>query len=290
MQNDLRKYKIDYSHCPMIKGSGCPVATIILNSSNGSRTIVYHNQGLPDLTLEIFEQLNLEEYSWIHFEGRNTDVVLLVIQYIQSYNNSLNSTSDRMPITISAEFENPSLELMDLLPYVDVAFVSKDFVKNLGFNNMSEVIRNIDQDIKNAIICAWAEEGAIARAPCGAIVQSPAFPPEKVIDTLGAGDTFNAAVIYYLNKSKVEFMRKYKEEAASTSDTNQTEDNVSDNGTAFKRDIEENLGPESLGYDRLKFITETVLRKAIKIGCRIAGAKVGLRGYDNLDVISSDIL
>ncbi|XP_071553782.1 ketohexokinase isoform X1 [Temnothorax nylanderi] len=290
MQNDLRKYKIDYSHCPMIKGSGCPVATVILNSSNGSRTCVYHNQGLPELTLEIFEQLNLEEYSWIHFEGRNTDVVLPVIQYIQSYNNSLNSMSDRMPITISAEFENPRLELMDLLPYVDVAFVSKDFVKNLGFNNMSEVIHNIDQDIKNAIICAWAEEGAIARTPCGAIVQSPAFPPEKVIDTLGAGDTFNAAVIYYLNKSKVEFMRKYEEEAASTSDTNQTDDNVSDNGTAVKRDIEKNLDPESLGYDRLKFITETVLQKAIKIGCRIAGAKVGLRGYDNLDVISSDIL
>ncbi|TGZ53961.1 Uncharacterized protein DBV15_03565 [Temnothorax longispinosus] len=260
--------RIDYSHCPMIKDSGCPVATIILNSTNGSRTIVYHNQGLPDLTQEIFEQLNLEEYSWIYFE---------------SYNNSLNSMSDRMPITISAEFENPSIELMDLLPYVDVAFVSKDFVKNLGFNNMSEVIHNIDQDIKNAIICAWAEEGAIARAPCGAIVQSSAFPPEKVIDTLGAGDTFNAAVIYYLNKSKVEFMHKYKEEAASTSDTNQTEDNVSDNGTAVKRDIEENLDPESLGYDRLKFITETVLQKAIKIGCRIAGAKVGLRGYDNLD-------
>ncbi|XP_071553783.1 ketohexokinase isoform X2 [Temnothorax nylanderi] len=270
--------------------SGCPVATVILNSSNGSRTCVYHNQGLPELTLEIFEQLNLEEYSWIHFEGRNTDVVLPVIQYIQSYNNSLNSMSDRMPITISAEFENPRLELMDLLPYVDVAFVSKDFVKNLGFNNMSEVIHNIDQDIKNAIICAWAEEGAIARTPCGAIVQSPAFPPEKVIDTLGAGDTFNAAVIYYLNKSKVEFMRKYEEEAASTSDTNQTDDNVSDNGTAVKRDIEKNLDPESLGYDRLKFITETVLQKAIKIGCRIAGAKVGLRGYDNLDVISSDIL
>jgi len=52
----------------MINDIGCPVATIILSSSTGSRTIVYHNQGLPELTLKNFEQLNLEEYSWIHFE------------------------------------------------------------------------------------------------------------------------------------------------------------------------------------------------------------------------------
>lgn len=150
LQNDLRKYKIAYSHCPMIKGIGCPVATIILNSSNGSRTIVYHNQGLPELTLKNFEQLNLEEYSWIHFEGRNIDEVLLIIQHIENYNNSLNRTPDRMPITISIELESPRSgpRLLDLLPYVDVAFVAKDFAKNLGFGNMNEVIHNIGQDAK----------------------------------------------------------------------------------------------------------------------------------------------
>ncbi|XP_011876967.1 PREDICTED: ketohexokinase-like [Vollenhovia emeryi] len=292
LQNDLRKYKIDYSHCPVIKNIGCPVATIILNSSTGSRTIVYHNQGLPELTLKNFQQLNLEEYSWIHFEGRHIDEVLLIIQYIENYNKSLNNMPDRMPITISVELESPrsGARLLDLLPYVDVAFIAKEFAKNLGLNNKSEVMRNIGQNAKGAIICAWAEEGAIARTPCGAIVQSPAFPPEKVIDTLGAGDTFNAAAMYYLNKSKVEFMHKCKEQAACTNNTTQIKDDIVDNGTAVKRDMTENLNLESLRYRRLKFITETVLQKAIKFACCIAGAKVGLRGYDNLDIISSDIL
>ena len=30
------------------------------------------------------------------------------------------------------------------------------------------------------------------------VYASPAFPPEKLVDTLGAGDTFNAAVIHSL--------------------------------------------------------------------------------------------
>lgn len=141
---------------------------------------------------------------------------------------------------------------------------------------------------RGAIICPWAEEGAIARTPSGAIVQSSAFPPEKVIDTLGAGDTFNAAAMYYLNKSKIEFMHKYKEEVTCTNDTNQANNDIFDNGTV-KRD-KENLGLENLGYKRSKFITETVMRRAIKFACRIAGAKVGFRGYDNLDIIFNDIL
>ncbi|KAG8007215.1 Ketohexokinase [Nibea albiflora] len=31
------------------------------------------------------------------------------------------------------------------------------------------------------------------------IVHSDAFPPKNLVDTLGAGDTFNAAVIYTLS-------------------------------------------------------------------------------------------
>lgn len=48
------------------------------------------------------------------------------------------------------------------------------------------------------LICAWAEKGADAMGPDGAVVHSDAFPPEALVDTLGAGDTFNASVIFSL--------------------------------------------------------------------------------------------
>lgn len=52
------------------------------------------------------------------------------------------------------------------------------------------------------LICAWAEKGADAMGPDGVIIHSDAFPPEKLVDTLGAGDTFNASVIYSLSNGK----------------------------------------------------------------------------------------
>ncbi len=49
------------------------------------------------------------------------------------------------------------------------------------------------------IICAWADLGACARLADGTIVQSPCFPPDKLVDTLGAGDTFVAGTLHKLN-------------------------------------------------------------------------------------------
>ncbi len=48
--------------------------------------------------------------------------------------------------------------------------------------------------------------------PDGVLIHSDAFPPEKLVDTLGAGDTFNASVIYSLSNSKEEgLILKHKE-------------------------------------------------------------------------------
>lgn len=80
--------------------------------------------------------------------------MLLMIKHVENYNNSLHGTHDRdkkyMPITISVEMENPrsSARLLDLLSFVDVTFIAKDFAKSQGFNNMTEVIHTIGQDAK----------------------------------------------------------------------------------------------------------------------------------------------
>lgn len=79
-----------------------------------------------------------------------------MMQYIENYNRTLNEkesertekTTHRFPITISVELEKVRPELLDLLPYADVAFVSKDFARSRGYVNMSETLKSISQDAK----------------------------------------------------------------------------------------------------------------------------------------------
>ncbi|XP_048506350.1 ketohexokinase-like isoform X2 [Athalia rosae] len=298
LQDDMRKYKINFAHCPMLEGAGCPTSTVILSLTSGSRTILHHNPSLPELTFEDFAKLNLEEYCWIHFEGRNVTTVLSMIKHVETYNNSLkNSTQNdnstdsfHLPITISVELEKSNEQLLDLLPYVDVAFVSRDFALFRGCDNMSETLRSIAQEAKSGatIICAWGDRGAMARTPDGTIVQSPAFPPAKTIDSLGAGDTFAAAILHYLNKIKfssnksVQPMKTLSEKLLHNEDPETKSNEV-------KREIKQNHNIESLEQSHTEFIDSVVLQSAVTFACRVAGAKLGLKGYDGLDKIFKEL-
>ncbi|CAD6229407.1 GSCOCG00006577001-RA-CDS [Cotesia congregata] len=106
LKDDMLKYSIDFSHCPVIDKIGCPTSTVILSLQAGSRTILHHNPNLPELTIQDFEKLNLDNYRWIHFEvpkiGRNIPRVLGMMQSIENYNSklqSIKSNNNNIPIT-----------------------------------------------------------------------------------------------------------------------------------------------------------------------------------------------
>ena len=55
-------------NCPIVDGCEFPTSMVIINSSNGSRTILHHPKNLPELSIQNFSIVNLDEYNWIHFE------------------------------------------------------------------------------------------------------------------------------------------------------------------------------------------------------------------------------
>ncbi|XP_033110695.1 ketohexokinase-like [Anneissia japonica] len=73
-----------------------------------------------------------------------------------------------------------------------------------GYTTSESALHGLHGNLRSGaiLICAWGDKGACGRDADGAIFHAPAFPPERVVDTLGAGDTFNAGVIWALNRGK----------------------------------------------------------------------------------------
>ncbi|XP_034163743.2 ketohexokinase isoform X3 [Pangasianodon hypophthalmus] len=155
-------------------------------------------ENLPDVCADDFSKLDLSHYKWIHFEGRNADEQVKMIEQVKLYNAT---QEEKNRITISVEIEKTRPSLYQLFPHGDVVFVSKDLAMHFGFQSASSAVKGFYSRVKEGavLICAWAENGADAMGPDGAVLHSDAFPPEKLVDTLGAGDTFNASVIYSLS-------------------------------------------------------------------------------------------
>uniref|UniRef100_A0A665XA19 Ketohexokinase n=1 Tax=Echeneis naucrates TaxID=173247 RepID=A0A665XA19_ECHNA len=195
---DFQKFNIDMSlvsehaHCVL------PASMVISNVSTGSRTILHMNRNLPDVTAEDFSKVDLKQFKWIHWEGRNAEEQVKMIQRVVTYNSTL---PQQQKITISVEIEKTREPLYQLFPHGDVVFVSKDVARHFGFQSAEAALKGLYNRVKQGavLVCAWAEKGADALGPDGVIVHSDAFPPETLVDTLGAGDTFNASVIYTLS-------------------------------------------------------------------------------------------
>uniref|UniRef100_A0A3P9JJX6 Ketohexokinase n=1 Tax=Oryzias latipes TaxID=8090 RepID=A0A3P9JJX6_ORYLA len=178
-----------------------PASVVISNISTGSRTILHMNRNLPDVTLEDFSKVNLRQFKWMHWEGRNAEEQVKMIQQVEQYNSTL---PQQERITVSVEIEKTREPLYQLFPYGDVVFVSKDVASYFGYKSAEAAVRGFYSRVKKGaiLICAWAEKGADALGPDGVHLHSDAFPPKKLVDTLGAGDTFNAGVIFMLSNGK----------------------------------------------------------------------------------------
>ncbi|CAG7833450.1 unnamed protein product, partial [Allacma fusca] len=212
-KDDMNQLGISFENCPIFKGYQTPTSIVISSTDTGSRTIIHNNGGLPELTSEYFkDNIKLENYKWVHMEGRNPDEVLKILQHIQEYNNKSGVTqkpTDDEPnfkqrkLPVSVEVEKVRKPLAKLLEYADVAFVGREFAESYGAKNYVEAAIFGATLVKKGtlVICPWGDQGAaycIAREQpeVPEVTTVDAFPPAKIVDSLGAGDTFDASVIF----------------------------------------------------------------------------------------------
>ncbi|KAK5934717.1 hypothetical protein CgunFtcFv8_015086 [Champsocephalus gunnari] len=195
---DFSRRDVDVSAVVLQVEGQTPSACCVVCPASGSRTVILSDTNLPDVNAEDFSKVDLHQFKWIHWEGRNAAQQVQMIQQVELFNRPL---PPRERISLSVEIEKPREPLYQLFPHGDLVFVSKDVARHFGFQSAGAALKGLYSRVKQGavLVCAWAEEGADALGPDGVVLHSDAFPPETLVDTLGAGDTFNSAVIYTLS-------------------------------------------------------------------------------------------
>jgi len=182
--DDLRRHAVDVSHARRAQGD-TPTSVIILSRATGSRTIVHH-RALEEYTFDDFRRLDPSAYDWFHFEARNIAQTRAMLTWLRDRASTAR---------ISIEMEKDRVDIDSLTPFADVLLFSAGFARQRALE-AEALLRTARQTASAAdVYCGLGARGACALDKEGRYHESPAFRPAEVIDTLGAGDTFNAAII-----------------------------------------------------------------------------------------------
>lgn len=183
---DLAAHRIDLRHCRHERQGKNPTSYILISQATGSRSIV-HYRDLPEFGYADFAAIDLAGFDWVHFEGRNVAETLHMLRHARR-------SAPRLPISVEIEKPRPDIEA--LLPWADLLLFSRAYAQACGFADAPSLFAAMRALAPQAeLVCSWGAEGAWASDRDGQVYASPAFAPAQMIETLGAGDTFNAACI-----------------------------------------------------------------------------------------------
>lgn len=183
--HDLARHMIDLSACRRVPGRP-PTSCVLLSSESGTRTIV-HYRDLPEYTDDDFHHVDLTPFDWVHFEGRDATEIVRMLRRVWEF---------RRGIPCSVEVEKPRTGIEAAFPNVAVLIFSRAYAHDRGFHNPHSFLLRMREEAPEAdLVLSWGEDGAYGLERRGEVTHSPAFPPMKVKETLGAGDTFNAGLI-----------------------------------------------------------------------------------------------
>ena len=182
---DLEFHDIGVQYCRRVKRGRMPVSCITLNRASGSRTIV-HYRALPEYDSRSFSRIPLAGFDWVHFEGRNVDETLAMMQLVRR-------TAPALPISLEVEKHRAGIE--HLFPLADLILFCGLIAVDLGLEP-AEFLRQTNVLAPMAdLVCSLGEQGATGLESAGNEVYCSASKLPAVIDTIGAGDTFNAGMI-----------------------------------------------------------------------------------------------
>lgn len=206
VEHELGNLGISLEKCERRITCQLPTSSVIVNQENGSRTILHYNENILEPTFEEFTTKfpDFSQYDVIYFEGRNLQQVKQMIDHVVNWRSSNKNENCHKP-KIIVELEKPRHELDEIVTSgVNYVVLGKMFTTFRGFSDSSKACKELGDFFftKNenleALLCPWGDQGAAIWTPNEPVVNVPAYNPDRVIDTLGAGDSFIAGCIFAL--------------------------------------------------------------------------------------------
>lgn len=187
IRDTFARYGVNTTYLNVVPGRQSPTSYVTLSRASGSRTIV-HYRDLPEYPAELFAEVNLQPFDWIHFEGRAVDQLEMM----------LGQARNRMGLPVSLEVEKPREGIEALFWVPDLLLFSRDYVIAQGEQEPERFLHSLPSGLMAC--CTWGAEGAWARGKDGTVLHVEAYRPHQVVDTLGAGDVFNAGMLHSLSQ------------------------------------------------------------------------------------------
>jgi len=181
----LRQAGVELTPCRRVTGMP-PLSAILLSQPYGRRTIVHHRD-TPEYGLDDFARLDLSRWHWAHFEARPGSETERMVRHAHQCRPNL-------LISIEVEKVRPGIEVC--FPMAQLLLFSRGYVEACGFPRPEAFLLEMRGRVPDTLMsAAWGDEGAWAIEADGALRHAPAVPPPLIVDTIGAGDTFNAGMI-----------------------------------------------------------------------------------------------
>ncbi|MEW5754769.1 MAG: PfkB family carbohydrate kinase [Pseudomonadota bacterium] len=187
IRQDLDRFHVAYTDCHIARTGKTPTSYITLNRLNGSRTIV-HYRDLPEFRFEDFARLELAGLDWLHFEGRAVADTARMLAHARR-------VAPQLPRSV--EIEKPRDGIEALFADADVLLFSRVYARARGFTQAFPFLSAMRAHAPSAeLVCTWGEDGAYGLTPEGRQHHVPAYPQACIVDSIGAGDSFNAGYIH----------------------------------------------------------------------------------------------
>lgn len=184
IESDFGRHGVSFGHCPRLPGR-VPTSSIYLSGPHRS---IVHCRDLPELSARWLWEMDVSRFDWVHFEGRNVPELRCMIAHVRA-------TAPNASISLELEKSRPGVEQLFMLP--DLLLCSRGFAHHHGFETPQDFLGWLFPQAAPAMtVVAWGEDGAYGMEVSGKVCHAPAQVPAQVVDTLGAGDTFNAGMIH----------------------------------------------------------------------------------------------